>query len=280
MVVGLDGSPGSAKALEWAGAHVDQFGLIQPVSAWQYPWWAFSPTMFGPPSVPSDSEFQAEAERVANEMLSGLDPADLLELRIVHGLTGPTVVRIGETASLIVVGTRGRGGVAASLLGSTSLYCVNHATTPVAVVPPDATVARSFERAVVGIDGSDNSLAALEWALQNTPPDTEIEAVYGWEGESSTVAAVSALAQRQLDTLARELVESAVADARRHTGCDRAITLRPECGDPRLALRDASDGADVLIVGARGRRGVPYLLLGSVASAVLSHPVVPTIVVR
>lgn len=280
MVVGIDGSPCSTKALQWAEAHVDRFGLIQPVWAWQTPWWAFSPTAFGATTPPSDMEFQAEAEKVARQALSQLDPTKILEPLTVRGLPGPTIVTIGETASLIVVGTRGRGGLAAGVLGSVSLHCVNHAKVPVVVVPPDATVTSGFERVVVGVDGSDSSIAALGWALRNTPSTSEIVAVYGWERESSAVADVSSLARDKLDELAHELIEDSVDRARSQEQTDRVVTLRPECDDPRTALREAAATADLLVVGARGRRGVAYLLLGSVASAVVNHPMVPTVVVR
>lgn len=284
MVVGIDGSPCSTKALQWAEAHVDRFGLIQPVSVWQTPWWAFSPTAFGPTTSPSERAFRTETEKVASEVasqsLSRIDPTKILEPLTVHGLTGPTLVTIGETASLIVVGTRGRGGLAAGVLGSVSLHCVNHAKVPVVVVPPDAKVESGFKRVVVGVDGSDSSLAAVRWALRNTPSTCEIVAVYGWEHDSSAVSDVASMARDKLDELAHELIEDSVDRARSQEQSDRAVTLRPVCDDPRLALREAAATADLLVVGARGRRGVAYLLLGSVASALVNHPMVPTVVVR
>ncbi|MGI9616479.1 MAG: universal stress protein [Acidimicrobiales bacterium] len=280
MVVGIDGSPCSTKALQWAEANVDRFGLIQPVSALQTPWWAFSPTAFGATTPPSSMEFQAEAEKVARQALSQVDPTKLLEPLTVHGLTGPNLVTIGETASLIVVGTRGRGSLAAGVLGSVSLHCVNHAKVPVVVVPPDATVPSGFDRVVVGVDGSDSSIAALRWALRNTSSTSEIVAVYGWERDSSAVSDVASMAQDKLDELAQELIEDTVDRARRLEQSDRAVTLLPQCDDPRVVLREAAANADLLVVGARGRRGVAYLLLGSVASAVVNHPMVPTVVVR
>jgi nucleotide-binding universal stress UspA family protein len=55
------------------------------------------------------------------------------------------------------------------------------------------------------------------------------------------------------------------------------LTVVP--GDPRSVLRTAADGADLLVIGARGRGVIDHLLLGSVASALAHHPSVPTIVV-
>ncbi|MGI9595276.1 MAG: hypothetical protein ACR2QK_03895, partial [Acidimicrobiales bacterium] len=42
MLVGIDGSRGALRALEWAVARIDRFGPVQPLAAWDYPWWAQS----------------------------------------------------------------------------------------------------------------------------------------------------------------------------------------------------------------------------------------------
>ncbi len=59
----------------------------------------------------------------------------------------------------------------------------------------------------------------------------------------------------------------------------RRFDIRVEMGDARNILRDASRGSDMLVVGARGHRGVAHLLLGSVATGLVHQPIVPTIVV-
>jgi nucleotide-binding universal stress UspA family protein len=50
-------------------------------------------------------------------------------------------------------------------------------------------------------------------------------------------------------------------------------------GDPRIVLRDLAATADLLVIGARGHRGVSYLLLGSTTTSLLHHPLSPTVVV-
>lgn len=281
MVVGLDGSAGSARALRWAQAHVEALGPIQPVVTWQYPWWAMSPTAPGTPLPPSDSEFHDEAERTLNQMLQRVPPADLRNPLVAHGPAGQTLVDVADDASLIVVGSRGRSAVAAGVLGSVGLHCVNHATVPVAVVPADAPVESRFASVVVGVDGSDHAVDALAWVLRHATAETDVEVVYAWNPESATVAGVASVAREELGDQALALANETVDKARSAAGdSELGVEVTTPIGDPRAVLRDAAADADLLVVGARGRQRVAYLLLGSVATALAHHPPTTTIVVR
>ena len=70
-----------------------------------------------------------------------------------------------------------------------------------------------------------------------------------------------------------------------HSGSDKPNEAGPSIktvirqGDPRIVLRDLASTADLLVIGARGHRGVAYLLLGSTTTSLLHHPVSPTVVV-
>jgi nucleotide-binding universal stress UspA family protein len=305
MVVGLDGSPGSARALAWADAHVDRFGPIVPVATWQYPWWALAPRAPATLVPPDASEFHQESTRVADQMVADLDPTHLLEPIVTYSEAGPALVTFGSGASLIVVGTRGRGALVRSLLGSVSSYCVTHSRTPVAVIPSDAALDDGAGRVVVGIDGSDNSVAALTWALANTPDDAVVEAVLAWDpgtaalgapgvevasslvGDNDLAEAAAVILDRVLGTVGVEPSDDGEAGAgsadgggQRGSAAGRRVRRVVERGDPRQVLLTAAEGADLLVVGARGRQHLAYLLLGSVASALVHHAVVPTVVVR
>lgn len=297
MVVGLDGSPGAATALAWAAAHVERFGPIQPVAAWQYPWWALAPRAPAAVAAPAASEFHQESSRVANEMVVtlasevGLAFDEVLPLVTTYSEAGPALVSFGAGASLIVVGTRGRGALARSLLGSVSTYCVNYARRPVAVIPPEAAVDDPQGRVVVGVDGSDHAVDALIWALTNTSVETRVEVVVAWEPGSASLAGPepgTGPTPAGGEKVAAEVLESAVAAALDRVsaaggdadqGRDR-IDARVEVGDPREVLRTVGAGADLLVVGARGRQHLAFLLLGSVATALVHHAEIPTIVVR
>jgi nucleotide-binding universal stress UspA family protein len=281
MVVGLDGSAGSHRALAWAGHRIDQFGPILPVSAWHYPWWAVSAPAPGALLPPPATEFHEEAARVVDEMLDRVEPVDRLDAITVNGPAGPALVDVACGSDLLVVGTRGRGALAGGLLGSVSLHCVNHATVPVAIIPADAGVEDRAKRIVVGVDGSLNATTALAWVVDHAPEGTIIEVVQVWDLADTAVAEVASLAADRLEAMAWEMVTE-MAD--KHVG--RAgmggFDLRPRVaqGDPRDVLRELSADADLLVLGARGHRGIAHLVLGSVTTALVHHPLVPTVVVH
>ncbi|MEZ5410368.1 MAG: universal stress protein [Acidimicrobiales bacterium] len=280
MVVGVDGSAGAAAALRWAVSHTDRFGPVQPVASWQYPWWSLTPLAPGAAALPPPSaDFHAEALEVVNRMLEAVGPSDHLDPVTAHGPAGQVLVAAAEKATLLVVGTRGHGAVAAGVIGSVSLYCVNHAPVPVAVVPDDALADDRFHRVVVGLDGSPHSLAAARWAVANTPADTRVELLYcRREGHGLK-------ADPSLGTAASASPEGLVAAAIDVVGAEfPAAGARlggwSEVGDPRQLLSLAATEADLLVLGARGHEGVAHLLLGSVTTGLIHHPVIPTVVVR
>jgi nucleotide-binding universal stress UspA family protein len=290
IVVGLDGSPESARALSWAAARTDRFGPIQPVTAWHYPWWAITPPTLGAPLPPPPQDLHAHHKRVVDALVARHVPvADRRETITVHGPAGPALVAAAEGASLLVVGSRGRGAVASSVLGSVSLHCVHHATVPVAVIPADGPTGDRLGRVVVGVDGSKSSIAALAWVLSNTDQQTRVEAFHAWQLGAAglmSIDAANALAALEdlvedVEPMAHDMLADAVILAKGQAGQpDRDVEATPRRGDARSLLRTASADSDLLVLGAQGHQGVAHLLLGSVATALIHHPSVPTIVVR
>ena len=266
MVVGIDGSPGSAHAIEWAVAHAPQLGVIRPVTAWHEPWWSSRPPAPGMPRLPEELRHEKQVREHVGEQLAGIEPAMLDEPVVARGRAGPMLVSAARGASLLVVGTRGRGPLADTVLGSVSHHCVSHATSPVVVVP---AVAPNNDRVVVGVDGSEAAGAALEWAVANTPSSTIIEAVHVWQLEPGG------------ETEARQLLSMAV-DAIRASHPADADRIEPlvEWGDPRHVLYKRGEEADLVVLGPFGHRGIPRLLVGSVAAALTHRPTTPTVIVR
>ena len=85
-----------------------------------------------------------------------------IERRVVRGDAAGALVDLSGDAELLVVGSRGRGALAGTFLGSVSRACLHHASGPVAVVHAAHSGDR---RIVVGLDGSPGSAAALDWTF-------------------------------------------------------------------------------------------------------------------
>lgn len=145
IVVGIDGSPGAAAALRWAVAEARLRGaVLQVLHAWQLPVLAVAP--FAAPTIDA-REYQAAAEQLVADSVADAGAEDLAPQQVAEG-GGPAAVLLRHAvgASLVVVGTRGRGGFAGLLLGSVSQQVIGHAPCPVVVVPEDA--AHAFQRDV------------------------------------------------------------------------------------------------------------------------------------
>jgi len=134
LVVGVDGSPGARVALDWAldearrkGARLTILHAYLLEVAW---------------IDRADIDRWCDAERRAAEaalaaIVKSLDvPAGVeIETRVVEGNPVNVLIEASRDADLLVVGSRGRGGLVGLLLGSVSQRCVERAECPVVVVP-------------------------------------------------------------------------------------------------------------------------------------------------
>lgn len=276
VVVGLDGSEHSRQALSWAVANTA--GPIRLVVAWSTPWWGVSAPLGGAPPPPPDAYFEAAAKKFIEDAGELLDGTPTVAAEIRRGHAGQCLVDSALDASLLVVGSRGRGAVASAVLGSISAYCASHADVPVAIVPESAEPARPAQRIVVGIDGSVNSEAALSWAIDHSGPDTAIMAIAAWAPPMSYDGAILSEIDG-LDDRYREMLHATIDRVRaaHPNGSSRTIQAEVVMGDSRSVLRSAE--ADLVVVGARGHRGLEYLLMGSTSSSLVHDPMTPTVVV-
>jgi nucleotide-binding universal stress UspA family protein len=135
---------------------------------------------------------------------------------------------------------------------------------------------------VVGIDGSNHAEAALELAAEEALlRDARLVIVYAWDTPSATADPAIALVPEMegLDPDAESIVQAAVA---------RVAKLQPQVacqgkaieGQPAQVLLGEAEGADMIVVGSRGRGGFTGLLLGSVSQQVVHHAPCPVLVVR
>lgn len=143
----------------------------------------------------------------------------------------------------------------------------------------DARLVNETSRIVVGVDHSEGSLEALEFAVEEAAlRGVGLEVVWAWSdhlpasdlsGDAIDGVDVGALAQVQLD----ELVASRIPE-------DIDVTVRAVIDKPESALMDSARSAGLLVVGARGQGGFLGLRLGSVSSKVTNRAQCPVAVVR
>jgi nucleotide-binding universal stress UspA family protein len=133
VVVGVDGTDASRDALHWAVDYASRTGAqVQAVTAWQWPVSMVTdlPTPAG--FDPMDEARQVLERIIANEL--GESPAVTVTASAYCGSASAILLDVAQGAELLVVGSRGHGGFAGLLLGSTSEHCVRHAGCPVVVV--------------------------------------------------------------------------------------------------------------------------------------------------
>jgi nucleotide-binding universal stress UspA family protein len=132
IVVGVDGSDSSKAALRWAIRQAKLTGgSVEAVTVWRFPsTYGWAP---GPDGMP-DLEGAAKRTLIASlAEVSGLEPGVLICPVVTEGDTARALLHAAKGADLLVVGSRGHGGFASTLLGSVSMHCVLHAPCPVLV---------------------------------------------------------------------------------------------------------------------------------------------------
>jgi nucleotide-binding universal stress UspA family protein len=137
VVVGVDGSKSSAKAIDFAFDQADALGArVLAVHAWSSPFRTYeddgrSMLQFDDDDV-TDSARVLVAEAVAG---AAADHPDVgWDTRLASGPASRALLLAAESAALVVVGSRGRGGFTGLLLGSVSQTVLHHAHCPTAIV--------------------------------------------------------------------------------------------------------------------------------------------------
>ncbi len=141
IVVGVEGSGGARAALRWAiqeARHRNAF--VDVVTAYSATYVPASPDFNYVPLDPIDLE--AEVKRmqdgVVAEVLAEADTEGVeVRCRMVRGRAADTLIAESDNASMLVVGSRGRGGFRGLLLGSVSQQIAQHGSCPVVIVRPD-----------------------------------------------------------------------------------------------------------------------------------------------
>ncbi|MFQ1002398.1 universal stress protein [Modestobacter sp. SSW1-42] len=135
IVVAVDGSPSSQRALRWAVAQgAATGGEVHAVTAWHLP------EMQGWGTVLDDVDWAENARAVLEQAVTeALPPAEAerVHRHVREGRAAVVLLDAAADADLLVVGSRGHGGFSGMLLGSVSQHLVAHAPCPVVVVRAD-----------------------------------------------------------------------------------------------------------------------------------------------
>lgn len=284
IIVGVDGSPASDVATEWAARDAALRNVPLTIVH------ILPATSVGPwVDMPISADYWSQCDRRADQIIDDAmlvvaeatsGAADLVTARrVVSGSAVPTLVDMSKDAEMVVVGCRGLGGVARLLLGSVSSGLLHHAHCPVAVIHDEEPVTDFSVAApvLVGIDGSPASEQATAIAFDEASRrGVELVAVHTWMNN----------ADFPLDVPPEGVAEQADEElAQRLAGWGERypdVAVRRVIGqdNPVHRLLNEAERAQLLVVGSHGHGGFAGLLLGSVSSAVAQAARIPVIVAR
>jgi nucleotide-binding universal stress UspA family protein len=146
-----------------------------------------------------------------------------------------------------------------------------------------ATPAPDHPRIVVGVDGSPISKVALRWAVgQARLTGATVDAVIAWqypEAMHGNAWAAMLVDEPGFGDLAEKELTEAISEV---AGPDPDVTINPVVveGWPAEVLINIAEGADLLVVGSRGRGGFTSVLLGSVSQNCAHHATCPLLIIR
>ena len=282
IVVAVDGSPTSLHAVAWAARDAALAGCrLEIVHSIAIPA-SFGPGLAAGTAQPdwlrTDGEqILTQATAVARE-IGGPD----LEIDAELGLEliiGDLLVR-SERARRVVAGSRGRGAVQRTVLGSVSSALVQHAHCPVVIVKSGSAIdpVGAHRPVLVGIDATDNSTPAIEAAFEQAHRRAvELVALHSWS--DTTGLDISMFGWDTIVTAEHDMLAKRLAPWRERYP-ELPVTLQVVRDDPAKSLLGESDSAQLVVVGNRGRGGFAGLLLGSTSAALLSSVECPIMVVR
>jgi len=294
VIVGVDGTDSSRHALEWSAHQAMLRGLGLRVVAAAGP--LASVGVFGghgrtDRAEPPDETDTQNTERLleyAGDWVERLFPELRVETRLSYAR--PVEALLAEAAAegavAVVVGSRGLSGIVAAFVGSVGIELAARSPVPVVVLPRDHAAAHGVRgRVIVGIDGSDPSRRATDFAFgQAEFAGTELVAVSAWQPLVAFAAATGPIPPELFDDAtaaeaARQALEDELGDARLH---HPGVTVRTRVvrAHPVVALLEEATPADLIVVGSRGRGGFRGLLLGSVSHSVLHGARGPVAILR
>jgi nucleotide-binding universal stress UspA family protein len=270
IITGYDGSAGSDEALRWAAREAWARGTVLTVCL---AWPAADLRQLG------DWAAHDRAERLGGGILArgarlAATVPDLPDVRTVLAEGSPAHVLCERSgaAEMVVVGSRGLGGLAGAQLGSVSWQVASHGQGRIVVVRGHwRPVNQAPGPIVTGIDGSPESQTALTFAFEEAAlRDVPLIAVCALMDEPGRIGG----ARRMEEEFGRLMT------IREKEHPEITVLRQVAFGTPRSALLTAAGEAQMLVIGARGLGGLEGMRLGSVAGTMVHHSPCPVAVVH
>lgn len=271
IVVGIDGSQASWRALDWAADECERTGRHLEV--------VHVGDVVGDPggadSRPYGRALLDEAIAALTDGHGRLDADTTLR----DGEPAAVLLELASDADLVVVG-RGRRGIPGVQLGSVTNRVLAHATCPTAVVPPSA--AAWTNRIVVGVSDSPGGIAALRFAAgEAVRRAAELVAVRSWSSPEWRLAAAAALPISPPDVwqqLEHSMLDNCLRPVR-----DGFPELQIRCvvsgAVTEILLEEQAQGAAMLVLGCRRSDDARFPRLGPVSSWAAHHFDCPVVIV-
>jgi len=315
IVVGLDDSPSSKAALDWAAEQARSVGaVLRAVHVLDWPYGLSSAGFPAPANFKklTREEIEDSYRQTITAVFDAVSPSPDWILQFASGDAGQVLVRQSDGARLLVVGTREYIGLGRLLSGSVSHYCLSHASCPVVAVP-----APSFDRAevpdaaqlatssgteqdlaaaiqveegmieeppapgttlvVAGVDASAESLAAARYAVKMAElRGGDVVLVHAFKPPSTRVGdKEQALSEAR--TVAEKLLAAVAAQL--VIPPQVQVSMKAEPADAVEVLEMYAHEAAMLVLGRDNVSWIERLFLGAVTSQVVDHIPCPLVVV-
>ncbi|ODQ93849.1 universal stress protein [Mycolicibacterium holsaticum] len=284
IVVGVDGSPPSKAAVEWAAREAGMRNLgVSIIHVIQSPAVQMWPEVPTPPDLTRQLEQEGQvilrdAREIAQAAVKDA-PVGVETEMVVAGVLS-TLIDVSKEAKMVVVGCRGLGVLGRRLLGSVSAGLIRYAGCPVAVIHDEDAPTPQLATApvVVGIDGSPASELATAIAFDAASHrGVHLVAVHAWSDFG--VAELPGIEWSDVQVQAEEALAERLAGWQERypdVTVERLVVL----DRPARQLLAQAEKAQLTVVGSHGRGGFARMLLGSVSTAVAESARTPVVVAR
>lgn len=273
VVIGVDGSVAADRALDVAIDHAQRLHrplhVLHATGVGIVPW------------TTARLEAQDKIAEAAAAMVRAAAPDLLVTRETVIANPAAALVEASTTADLVVLASGGLGHAAGVVLGAAAHAIAAHAHCPVVLTPHNSEWSATGP-VVLGMDASEGSVPALEWAFSEASTrDAPLKVVHTWwweepdpflsghewEGEWQDV----------VETQRLEVAEMLAGWQEKYP--DVQVTTAVVRGHATSALTEETRDAQLLVVGSRGRGGFTGLLLGSVSTSLIAQTRCPLTVV-